>query len=230
MKMIFLIQKNVFYLKKYITQKQNNKNRTMGNLSDIETPVKKLTIWTIPPMPPNWEMSIVAEIPEIPSIWEMPSTTTTKISYLLKIPSYIMRIPLVPRHKNLDTISEETRLKRHKELGEIHGNPYRIISKYSRLKRMNEVYKILNNLLTAENPPSKDSPIPNFTYGSGNVNIIIYNFIYALSRCFTIDRQKLNDSLFFQTSASKEATNMFNQLNLSLQGWYRRIYDLKKYK
>ncbi len=204
----------------------------MGNLPDIETPVKKFTIWRIPPMPSNWLMPLVTEIPEIPSIWEMSPTIQHPKSYFLKIPSYITSLGLNSKRYSTyrKTISEKTRLKQRKERNAIMSNPYREISKYDRLKRMKEVYNIFNNLLTDENPPSKDSLIPNFTYGSGNVNIIIYNFIYALARCFTIDRHILSNALFFENEETKEATKMFNQLNLSLLGWYRRINDLKKYK
>ena len=87
---------------------------------------------------------------------------------------------------------------------------------------------MLNNLLTAKEAPSRDSPIPNFTYRAGNVNIIIYNFVYMLTRCFIKDSDALWNNSFFKSKSNKELTDMYNQLNLALAGWNKRINDPEK--
>ena len=205
----------------------------MGNEPTTETPsyhtkttpptLKNFSRNMIPIIPPNWKMSTITETP---SIWKPSfSTSFPDSSYLWKIPSFIIKRCKVADHYD---ISEDARLKRQMEIKHFLDKHWgRGVPNEVRLIRMKEVYKMLNYLLTTEDAPSKDSPPPNFTYRSGNVNIIIYNFIWMLSSCLYVDKQRYRCSK--NSSVHTEITNMYNQLNLALVGWNRRISDQKEH-
>ena len=159
----------------------------MGNIPNTETsknsakitkPIYTISSFCMIPIPPNWKMPTVTEIP---SIWKPSfSTSIPNSSYLWKIPTFIIKGRKVADHYD---ISEDTRLKRQMEVKHFSDYKNKKIPDKVRLIRMKEVYKMLNYLLTTDDAPSKEHPPPNFTYRGGNVNIIIYNFMEMLSSC-----------------------------------------------